>query len=131
MTMFDIATQIESIPRSRNRRRASTPHARTRALAATAGAWKRTEQVLVYVSPATHEEMIKRAAELDVVVGGFAAYLIEMGIRKLFPAPRRARPNPLVPCACGCGTVFEQRDADSRPRRYVLGHNRKRAESGG
>jgi hypothetical protein len=32
--------------------------------------------------------------------------------------------NPLVRCACGCGTHFTRFDLDGRPRRFVSGHNR-------
>jgi hypothetical protein len=32
-------------------------------------------------------------------------------------------PNPLVLCACGCGTQFPRYDTENRPRRFVSGHN--------
>ncbi|WP_205522805.1 HNH endonuclease signature motif containing protein [Myxococcus eversor] len=32
-------------------------------------------------------------------------------------------PNPLVQCACGCGSTFPKYDGCNRPRRYVSGHN--------
>lgn len=32
-------------------------------------------------------------------------------------------PNPIVACACGCGTTFERFDSSNRPRRFVTGHN--------
>lgn len=38
----------------------------------------------------------------------------------------RQRPdegNPIVKCACGCGTEFQRYDAGHRPRRYMSGHN--------
>lgn len=38
-------------------------------------------------------------------------------------------PNPLVPCACGCGTTFQKYDSSNRPRRFVTGHN-QRTEDG-
>ncbi|MGA4867512.1 HNH endonuclease [Streptomyces lavendulocolor] len=31
--------------------------------------------------------------------------------------------NPLVTCACGCGTEFRRYDQENRPRRFVSGHN--------
>lgn len=31
--------------------------------------------------------------------------------------------NPLVACACGCGTALRRFDACNRPRRFVTGHN--------
>lgn len=36
---------------------------------------------------------------------------------------RLGEPNPLVSCACDCGTAFLLFDADGRPRRFVSGHN--------
>lgn len=116
--------QIDASRRSEGRRRAPGTLARTRALAASAGVLKRTEQVrVVYLSPATHDELLKRAAELGVVVGGLAAYLIEIGISKAFPGRRRLKPNPIISCGCGCGRMFEERDADNRPRKFLRGHN--------
>ena len=32
-------------------------------------------------------------------------------------------PNPLVACACGCGTRFKKYDGERRARRFVSGHN--------
>lgn len=122
----DLAAQIEASRRSQQRRRADTALARTRALAATVGAHKRTDQVLAYVTATTRDELKKHAAELGVVTAGLAAYLIELGIRKLFPeCPRRSRPNPIVTCACGCGGQFEAMDDHSRARRFLKGHNLK------
>lgn len=34
--------------------------------------------------------------------------------------------NPLVTCACGCGSTFYKYDTTGRPREYVSGHNRHR-----
>jgi len=31
--------------------------------------------------------------------------------------------NPIVRCACGCGTTFDKFDSSGRPRRFVTGHN--------
>ena len=31
----------------------------------------------------------------------------------------------LIPCACGCGTLIEDKDKNGVPRRYVKGHSRK------
>lgn len=36
-------------------------------------------------------------------------------------------PNPVVFCACGCGTSFLMYDGGNRPRRYVSGHNPARS----
>jgi HNH endonuclease len=36
---------------------------------------------------------------------------------------RKPRSTPLMPCACGCGTLIPQRDRYGRPRRYVNHHN--------
>lgn len=33
------------------------------------------------------------------------------------------QPNPIVLCACGCGSTFENFDRSGRPRRFVSGHN--------
>lgn len=33
-------------------------------------------------------------------------------------------PNPILPCACGCGERFPKYDSLNRPRYYVSGHNR-------
>jgi hypothetical protein len=32
-------------------------------------------------------------------------------------------PNPLMICACGCGSPFRKYDAEGRPRYFVSGHN--------
>lgn len=129
MTLLDLGAAIDASRRSQGRRFAATPWSRTKALALTAGARKRTEQVVVTLSPAAHAELAKRAAALNVVASGLGAYLLEMALHKLFPAPRRSRPNPVVTCACGCGAMFEQMDEDSRPRRFVVGHNRRRVRA--
>jgi hypothetical protein len=34
--------------------------------------------------------------------------------------------NPLIACACGCGSTFEKFDYQGRPRRYLPGHNTDR-----
>lgn len=39
------------------------------------------------------------------------------------PRPRRSPENPLIECACGCGTKLPQFDRWHRPRRFVSGHN--------
>lgn len=31
--------------------------------------------------------------------------------------------NPIIKCACGCGTTFYKYDKSNRPRKYVSGHN--------
>lgn len=31
--------------------------------------------------------------------------------------------NPIVQCACGCGSTFDKFDSSGRPRIYVSGHN--------
>ena len=31
--------------------------------------------------------------------------------------------NQIIPCACGCGTVFTKYDPSGRPRAYISGHN--------
>jgi hypothetical protein len=36
-------------------------------------------------------------------------------------APRAK--NPIIQCACGCGTTFLKYDSVNRPRKYVSGHN--------
>lgn len=33
--------------------------------------------------------------------------------------------NPVVKCACGCGSSFRRFDTSGRPRIYVSGHNRQ------
>lgn len=38
--------------------------------------------------------------------------------------------NPLVGCACGCGATFLRYDAVNRPRRFIPGHNLRRAAAG-
>lgn len=38
---------------------------------------------------------------------------------------RAPRPQTLIGCACGCGTMIEPFDRYGRPRRYVNHHNRK------
>lgn len=35
-----------------------------------------------------------------------------------------ANENPIVACACGCGSTFPKLDPYGRPRKYVSGHNR-------
>jgi hypothetical protein len=34
--------------------------------------------------------------------------------------------NPLIDCACGCGSRLEQFDSSGRPRRFITGHNMRR-----
>lgn len=41
---------------------------------------------------------------------------------------RHGEQNPLVSCACGCGTEFLKFDSGGRPRLYVSGHNSHRAD---
>lgn len=126
MSLSDLATAIDASRRSQGRRRAESAHARARALTASIGAVKRTEMLLLYVSPATKAEIVKHATAIDAHIAGYGAYLVELAIRKLLPGlPRRSRPNPLVPCACGCGRQFEQMDDHSRARRFLKGHNLK------
>jgi hypothetical protein len=36
----------------------------------------------------------------------------------------KRRPNPTIPCGCGCGALFTKFNACGRERRYVLGHSR-------
>lgn len=39
--------------------------------------------------------------------------------------------GPIVACACGCGKTFRQYDGhNKKERRYVQGHNDKRAKKG-
>lgn len=38
--------------------------------------------------------------------------------------------NPIVCCACGCGSAFSQFDETGRPRTYVSGHNVTRNSKG-
>lgn len=35
--------------------------------------------------------------------------------------------NPVALCACGCGETFDRYDASGRPRKFVSGHNGRRA----
>jgi len=35
--------------------------------------------------------------------------------------------NPIIECACGCGTTFPKYDTSRRPRRFVSGHNGRKA----
>ena len=35
------------------------------------------------------------------------------------------KPVPLVPCACGCGTMIASRDRYGRPRHYVNRHGKR------
>ena len=37
-------------------------------------------------------------------------------------------PRRMVPCACGCGVEIETPDHQCRPRRYISGHNMRRAD---
>lgn len=38
--------------------------------------------------------------------------------------------NPTIECACGCGKTLSKYDASGRPRRFVSGHNGRRAADG-
>lgn len=56
------------------------------------------------------------------VVAGAAEHLF----RHRVVGHNRRRPkekNPLLRCACGCGTQFKKYDKSGRPRRYITGHN--------
>lgn len=46
---------------------------------------------------------------------------VERGLRK------PDEPNPIVQCECGCGSSFLRFDEAKRPRRFVSGHNARRA----
>ena len=35
--------------------------------------------------------------------------------------------NPMMSCACGCGTMFLKYDTRGRPRKYICGHNNSHA----
>lgn len=40
---------------------------------------------------------------------------------------KQGDPNPSAVCACGCGKSFDQYDQWGRPRRFISGHNAKKA----
>jgi hypothetical protein len=40
-----------------------------------------------------------------------------------FTRRRPGEDNPLIACACGCGTQLRTYDGDGRPRAYIPGHN--------
>lgn len=48
------------------------------------------------------------------------------------PSGRRkaGESNPLIECACGCGTRFPKFDSGGRPRHFVSGHNVTRDHAG-
>ena len=70
-----------------------------------------------------HKDGNRRNNSLDnlEVVRGVAGHLLKHRIRKDLRRPDE--PNPLIECACGCGTRFQKYDAYGRPRRFVSGHN--------
>lgn len=39
----------------------------------------------------------------------------------------RKKPRLLIQCGCGCGTQIESLDRKARPRRFVTGHNMRKA----
>lgn len=39
-------------------------------------------------------------------------------------------PNPVIDCACGCGTTFQKYDQCNRARRFVTGHNMRAKANG-
>lgn len=56
------------------------------------------------------------------VVASIAHHMVEhrqheRGLR------RPGEPNPIIPCACGCGDSLERYDSGNRPRRFITGHN--------
>ena len=46
-----------------------------------------------------------------------------VGVNRRMPG----EPNPTIACECGCGGVFTKFDACGRPRRFITGHNYKKA----
>lgn len=77
MSLADIAAAIDNSRRSNGRRRSNGPFGRTRALAASIGVLKRTEQVPLVISADAHAALLKRAGVLNVHATGLAAFLIE------------------------------------------------------
>jgi hypothetical protein len=58
------------------------------------------------------------------VLAGHAEHRVEHRSERSRDRLRKPNePNPLVRCACGCGTELERYDASNRPRRFVTGHN--------
>lgn len=39
--------------------------------------------------------------------------------------------NPVICCACGCGTNFNRFDSAGRPRKFISGHNMLRGVANG
>lgn len=46
-----------------------------------------------------------------------------IGVRRRMPGES----NPTIACECGCGGEFAKFDACGRPRRFITGHNIKKA----
>ena len=48
------------------------------------------------------------------------------------PGGKRLRlpgePNPQITCSCGCTGAFPKYDSSGRPRGFITGHNRRRAD---
>ncbi len=64
---------------------------------------------------------------LEVVIGNaehFSRHRTRCDLRAV------GEPNPLIVCACGCGTTFARFDTLGRPRAVVTGHNARRATDG-
>jgi hypothetical protein len=64
---------------------------------------------------------------ISIILGRIAKRNLIVRIKKGFYAeagtPQRA--NPLIECACGCGSKFLKHDVSWRERKYVSGHNMK------
>lgn len=42
---------------------------------------------------------------------------------------RPGAPNPVIKCACGCGLELERHDSAGRPRKYLVGHSRRKKQT--
>jgi hypothetical protein len=53
------------------------------------------------------------------------------GVHHRKPESKRLRmpgeDNPMILCACGCGTALARYDVSGRPRRFISGHNARSA----
>lgn len=62
-----------------------------------------------------------RPENIEVIESHFAHRVLHRTSGKRRQNPHE--PNPLIPCACGCGEMFPRFDRSGRPRSFINGHN--------
>lgn len=72
-----------------------------------------------------HDKTDNRPENLEVVANVAEHRRHHRELEKGLRLPNEA--NPLIACGCGCGTELPKYDNAGRPRRFVSGHNGRKA----